>query len=202
MNSWLNTTDFIWCPGCPLIWGAITLARIFKELGLKQTNTWLVSGIGCTGRMANYFNCRTAHTTHGRAISVAEGIKLADPQKDVFVVSGDGDLLSIGLNHLIQAARRNAPVKVICFNNFLYAMTGGQTSPTTPQKTLTKTHLGGSPYLPIEPKELFRVFPDAFFGRVKVYQYKALFDLVKRAYQHPGFAFIELISSCRTYGKK
>ena len=140
MNRWIAETDFIWCPGCPLSWGIMALSQAFTQLGLKREKTWVVSGIGCTGRMANYFSCHSAHTTHGRAVPVAEGIKLADTSKDVFVVSGDGDLLSIGLSHLIHAARRNTPIKVICFNNSVYAMTGGQTSPTTPTGAPTETH--------------------------------------------------------------
>lgn len=198
MNKWLNNSEeFIWCPGCPLSWGLMTTIAAFEELKLKPENTWVVSGIGCTGRMANYFACLTAHTTHGRGVPVAEGIKLADPGKDVFLISGDGDLLSIGLSHLIHAARRNTPIKVICFNNSVYAMTGGQTSPTTPVGAPTETHPGGSPYLPIEPENLFQSFPKIFFRRTMVYHRDHFVETIKGAYAHPGFAFVEVISFCR-----
>lgn len=197
MKDWIRETNFIWCPGCPLTWGLIALAQSFNQLGLKKEKTWLISGIGCTGRMANYFACLTAHTTHGRAIPLAEGVKLADPEKNVFVVSGDGDLLSIGLSHLIHTARRNTPLKVICFNNAVYAMTGGQTSPTTPQKAPTETHPQGSPYPPLEAEKIFQPLPQAFFARTLVYQLNHFIKTVKKAYQHPGFAFVEVMSFCR-----
>jgi len=197
MSHWLRRTDFVWCPGCPNNWLATSLTGIFDRLGLKRDNTWLVSGIGCVGRIANYFNCHTAHTTHGRAIPLAEGVKLADPKKDVFVVSGDGDLLSIGLTHLIHTARRNTPLKVICLNNAVYGMTGGQTSPTTAKGGRTRTHPLGSPYLPLEPKSLFSSFPRVFYGQSVVYNLNHLEKMIKKAYHHPGFAFINLISFCR-----
>ncbi len=197
MSNWLSNTDFIWCPGCPNSWLAMSLAKVFNGLGLKKKNTWLVSGIGCVGRIANYFSCNTAHTTHGRAIPVAEGIKLTKPKSDVFVVSGDGDLLSIGLSHLIHTARRNTPIKVICLNNSIYAMTGGQTSPTTPKGVLTGTHPAGSSYSPLEPKKLFTSFPKVFFSRTIVYNLSHFAKIIEAAYQHPGFAFVEVISFCR-----
>ncbi len=196
-NKWLTTTDFIWCPGCPINWLAVTLAQLFEEMGLERENTWLVSGIGCTGRIANYFTCSTAHTTHGRAVAVAEGIKTAKPEKDVFVVSGDGDLLSIGLNHLIHGARRNVNLKVVCVNNRLFAMTGGQTSPTTEAESPTKTHLLGVPYQPLYPTRLFKAFPEAYYAEIKVYD-QDFQTKFKQAYNHQGFAFINLISFCKT----
>jgi 2-oxoglutarate ferredoxin oxidoreductase subunit beta len=196
-NKWLTTTDFIWCAGCPANWLAVTLAQLFEELELDRENSWMVSGIGCTGRIANYFTCSTAHTTHGRAVPVAEGIKTAKPKKDVFVVSGDGDLLSIGLNHLIHAARRNINLKVICVNNQLFGMTGGQTSPTTALKSPTKTHPLGSPYQPLAPAKLFKAFPQAHFAELKVYDEKFKEAFIQ-AYNHDGFSFINLISFCKT----
>jgi len=197
MNTWFKSTNFIWCPGCPANWLAPVLAQSFDKLGIKKENLWLVSGIGCTARIANYFACRTVHTTHGRAIAVAEGIKLADPKKDVFVVSGDGDLLSIGLSHLIHTARRNTAIKVICINNFVYGMTGGQTSPTTAKGKITKTAPAGAPYLPIQPSELFASFKNVYFGRTIVYNNDHFFKTLKKAYQHKGFSFVEVISFCR-----
>ncbi len=193
----MTTTDFIWCPGCPANWLAVALANLFEEIGLQKEKTWLVSGIGCTGRIADYFTCSTAHTTHGRAIPVAEGIKTADPAKDVFVVSGDGDLLSMGLNHLIHSARRNVNLKVICVNNALYAMTGGQTGPTTEKESPTKTHPEGSPYQPLDPEQIFKALPGAYFAQLKVYD-QNFQEKFKQAYNHDGFAFINLISFCKT----
>lgn len=197
ISPWLNSQDFIWCPGCPANWLAVTLAQLFDELNLEREKTWLVSGIGCTGRIADYFTCSTAHTTHGRAIPVAEGIKTANPNQNVFVVSGDGDLLSIGLNHLIHTARRNVNLKVVCMNNRLFGMTGGQTSPTTEKDSPTKTHPLGSPYQPLAPAKLFDAFPNAYFAQLKVYDqdFKEKFE---QAYNYDGFSFINLISFCKT----
>jgi len=195
-ESWLRSTDFIWCPGCLNIWLAATLGNIFEDLGLDQKNTWLVSGIGCAGRMANYFNCQTAHTTHGRAIPVAEGIKKASPGNDVFVVSGDGDLLSIGLSHLIHTARRNTSLKVICVNNQVYAMTGGQTAPTTPKEGKTKTSPSGVELAEISAERVLSAFPNVFYRLVEGPQKDIFTKVVKEAFEHPGFAFVEARTNC------
>src|SRR6185436_15832264 len=132
----------IWCPGCGIgtTVNCFTRALIDSEANLDKVA--IVSGIGCSGRVAGYMNLDSFHTTHGRAIPFATGLKLANPELNVVVYSGDGDLFAIGGNHLIHAARRNVDLKVICVNNLIYAMTGGQTAPTTPGDVVTST----SPY--------------------------------------------------------
>ena len=123
----------IWCPGCGIGTSVNSFAHALIESKIDLQNRWLiVSGIGCTGRVAGYVKLDSFHTTHGRAIPFATGLKLANPKLNVVVYSGDGDLFAIGGNHLIHAARRNIDLKVICVNNLIYAMTGGQTAPTTP----------------------------------------------------------------------
>src|SRR4030042_1093178 len=129
----------IWCPGCGLGSVLSALVDALRSSGLDLKKTAVVSGIGCTGRAAGYLNLDGFHTTHGRAIPYATGLKLANPDLTVIVFSGDGDLSAIGGNHLIHAARRNVDLKVICANNFNYGMTGGQGGPTTPIGAKTTT---------------------------------------------------------------
>ncbi|MFH1637832.1 MAG: thiamine pyrophosphate-dependent enzyme, partial [Candidatus Woesearchaeota archaeon] len=139
----------VWCPGCGLGILLTQVAKAFEELGLDYTNTAVVSGIGCTGRFAGYLNMDTVHSLHGRAIPLAEGIKRANENLNVFVISGDGDLTGIGGNHLLHASRRNVNITVICVDNGIYGMTGGQLAPTTEKGMATATSPYGSPYEPI-----------------------------------------------------
>jgi 2-oxoglutarate ferredoxin oxidoreductase subunit beta len=137
----------IWCPGCGIGTTVNAFSRALIDSKLDLQSLALVSGIGCTGRVAGYVKLDSFHTTHGRAIPFATGLKLANPKLNVIVYSGDGDLSAIGGNHLIHAARRNIDLKVICVNNLIYAMTGGQTAPTTPGHATTSTN----PYGTFEP---------------------------------------------------
>ena len=135
----------IWCPGCGIgtVFGAVMAA--IQKSGHDLDQLAMVSGIGCTGRMAGYIRLDSFHTTHGRAIPFATGLKLARPETKVLVVSGDGDLLAIGGNHFIHAARRNIDLTVLCVNNLNYGMTGGQQAPSTPFGAKTTTSVAGSP---------------------------------------------------------
>src|SRR5215472_7967126 len=132
----------IWCPGCGIGTTVNCFTRALLDSKLDLDKISVVSGIGCSGRVAGYLKLDSFHTTHGRAIPFATGLKLANPDLNVVVYSGDGDLFAIGGNHLIHAARRNMDLKIICVNNMVYAMTGGQTAPTTPAQSVTAT----SPY--------------------------------------------------------
>ena len=134
----------IWCPGCGIGTTVNCFARALIASRVDLNSLALVSGIGCTGRVAGYMKLDSFHTTHGRAIPFATGLKLANPRLNVVVYSGDGDLSAIGGNHLIHAARRNIDLKVICVNNLIYAMTGGQTAPTTPGHAITSTNPYGT----------------------------------------------------------
>lgn len=185
-----------WCPGCGdgIILKAIATA--FAELNIDPDDIVVVAGIGCSGRMPTYFNTNTLHTTHGRALTFATGIKLARPDKTVVVISGDGDSLAIGGNHLIHAARRNIGIKMILINNGVYGMTGGQVSPLTPQKFFTET----TPYGNIEPKfdvvNLLMAAGVSFVARETVNRMVQLKNVIKQSFQHNGFSVVEAVSNC------
>ncbi len=188
----------IWCPGCGIgtTVNCFTRALIDSKVDLKKLS--IVSGIGCTGRVAGYVNLDSFHTTHGRAIPFATGLKLANPELSVVVYSGDGDLFAIGGNHLIHAARRNVDLKVICVNNLIYAMTGGQTAPTTPGDVITST----SPYGTYDPAFNLPALVDAagavFVARWTTFHVVQLAKSMKEMFSKKGFGFIEIISPCPT----
>ncbi|MCS7178546.1 MAG: 2-oxoacid:ferredoxin oxidoreductase subunit beta [Anaerolineae bacterium] len=188
----------IWCAGCGIgiVLGAII--RAVDALGLDKDEVAMVSGIGCTGRMPVYVDFNTLHTTHGRALAFATGLKLVRPEMKVIVVMGDGDALAIGGNHFIHAARRNIGLTTIVVNNATYGMTGGQYSPTTPLGAITST----TPYGHIEPPfqiaELARCAGAAFVARSTVYHVEELQEYMTRALQKEGFSLVEAISYCHT----
>ncbi len=188
----------IWCPGCGIgtTVNCFTRALIDSKVDLK--NVAVVSGIGCTGRVAGYTNLDSFHTTHGRAIPFATGLKLANPKLNVVVYSGDGDLFAIGGNHLIHAARRNVDLKVICVNNLIYAMTGGQTAPTTPGSVVTST----SPYGTYDPAFNLPYLVEAagavYVARWTTFHVTQLAKSMKEMFAKKGFGFIEVLSPCPT----
>ncbi|MCP5104379.1 MAG: 2-oxoglutarate ferredoxin oxidoreductase subunit beta [bacterium] len=185
-----------WCPGCGIGIILKAIAMSFSNLNIEPDNIVVVSGIGCSGRMPTFFNTNTLHVTHGRALTFATGIKLARPEKTVVVISGDGDAMAIGGNHLIHSARRNIGIKMILVNNGVYGMTGGQCSPLTPQKFITET----TPYGNIEPKfmasELLIAARASFVARETVNRMKPLREVIKKSFQHKGFSVVEVISNC------
>ena len=138
----------VWCPGCGIGTAMSSFINALNRSELDPEKVAVVSGIGCTGRVAGYVNLDSFHTTHGRAIPFATGLKLARPEMKVVVFSGDGDLISIGGNHFIHAARRNIDMTIICVNNFIYGMTGGQVAPTTPRTAISSTTPGGNLDMP------------------------------------------------------
>ena len=188
----------IWCPGCGIGTTVNSFARALIESKIDLGSLALVSGIGCTGRVAGYVKLDSFHTTHGRAIPFATGLKLANPKLNVVVYSGDGDLSAIGGNHLIHAARRNIDLKVICVNNLIYAMTGGQTAPTTPDHSTTSTN----PYGVFEPSfnlpHLVEAAGAVYVARWTTFHVRQLTRAISEAFQKKGFSFIEVISPCPT----
>ncbi len=189
----------IWCPGCgigQIVNGAI---RAIDKVGLDQDRTVVVSGIGCSSRATGYLNFDTIHTTHGRALAFATGIKLAKPELNVIVIMGDGDCAAIGGNHFIHAARRNIDVTALVINNQIYGMTGGQYSPTTPVEAMATT----APYGDAEPGfDLCGVAQAAgatFVGRVAPVRMPELINTFAKALQHTGFSFVEAVSQCPIY---
>jgi len=188
----------IWCPGCGIGTTVNCFTRALIESKADLQKTAIVSGIGCTGRVAGYVKLDSFHTTHGRAIPFATGLKLANPSLNVVVYSGDGDLFAIGGNHLIHAARRNMDLKVICVNNLIYAMTGGQTAPTTPGKAITST----APYGVYEPAFNLPALVEAagavFVARWTTFHVKQLARSMQEMFAKKGFCFIEVLSPCPT----
>jgi 2-oxoglutarate ferredoxin oxidoreductase, beta subunit (EC 1.2.7.3) len=198
-----KTFPHIWCPGCGngILLGA--LIRAIDRSGLEKNDVALVSGIGCSGRITVYVDLNTVHVTHGRALTFATGIKLANDALNVIVVMGDGDATAIGGNHFIHAARRNMDLTTIIVNNQIFGMTGGQYSPTTPYGSKTTT----TPYGHIENtfsiSDLAIAAGAAFVGRGTVYHAKLLDRLIKKAILKPGFSVVEVISTCPTqFGRR
>ncbi len=185
-----------WCPGCGNGIILNVFAHVCEKLHLDQDRTVIVSGIGCSGRITQYLNFDTIHTLHGRAIPIATGIKLSRPELNLIVFMGDGDSVAIGGNHLIHAARRNIDLTAIIINNMNYGMTGGQSSPTTPEQTKTKT----SPYGSIEPTidicQLAISAGATFVAKYTLYHVKELEKGMIDAITHKGFSLIEVISTC------
>lgn len=186
----------IWCPGCGIGIAMRCYAQAILESGIAPDRHVVVSGIGCSGRVAGYMNIDSYHTTHGRAIPFAIGLKLANPDLMVCVFSGDGDLAAIGGNHLIHAARRNVDIKVICTNNFNYGMTGGQAGPTTPFGARTTTTPYGNPELPFNFAYLLAAAGANFVSRWTTLHVRQVRDDILYAFQKSGFAFIEVLSPC------
>ena len=188
----------IWCPGCGIGTTVNCFARALFETRMNLDRVAVVSGIGCTGRVAGYVKLDSFHTTHGRAIPFATGLKLANPDLEVVVYSGDGDLSAIGGNHLIHAARRNINIKVICVNNLIYAMTGGQSAPTTPGTAITTT----APYGVYEPTFNLPALAEsagaAYVARWTTFHVRQLTRSMSEVLKKRGFCFIEVISPCPT----
>ncbi len=202
--AWLRVEHSTFCPGCGhgILLGAIV--RACDELGLDRKSLLFVSGIGCAGWIPSpHIKADTLHTLHGRAIACATGAKLANPKLTTIVVSGDGDLSSIGGNHLIHAARRNIDLTVICANNQIYGMTGGQSASTTPVGALTATTPDGNPYRPFDLCAVVRAAGAVYAARWPVVRPRPLIDSIKRGIATPGFAFIEALTPCPTqFGRR
>lgn len=186
----------IWCPGC----GIGIVLRCYAQAILDSDKSIdqhvIVSGIGCTGRAAGYMNIDSYHTTHGRALPFATGLKLANSELMVTVFSGDGDLAAIGGNHLIHAARRNIDLKVICVNNFNYGMTGGQFGPTTPIGARATTAPYGNPELPFNLPYLLAAAGANYVSRWTTLHVRQIKQDILMAFSKPGFVFIEVLSPC------
>jgi 2-oxoglutarate ferredoxin oxidoreductase subunit beta len=185
-----------WCPGCGLGQIMIQLAMVMDERDLNYTNSTVISGVGCTGRMAGYMNVDGVYTLHGRTLPVAEAVKLVNPDLNVIVVSGDGDLASIGGNHLLHATRRNPNLTIICNNNNVYGLTGGQAGPTTPRGTKTVSTPAGAYYDTINLQNLMKCGGKYFYARTTVYHQLHFRNCIKEAIDWPGFAFVDVISQC------
>jgi 2-oxoglutarate ferredoxin oxidoreductase subunit beta len=185
-----------WCPGCAIGTVFKQTAFALADMELAAGDLTVVSGIGCSGRAAGYFDVDSVHSTHGRAIPVAEGIKRANPRLKVIVFSGDGDLVGIGGNHLLHAGRRDIDLAVICINNGIYGMTGGQLAPTTPAGTKTLTSPHGSAYAPLNIQGIVTSNRRHWYARASAFHVAHLQRVVREAIEWPGFAFIEVMGFC------
>jgi 2-oxoglutarate ferredoxin oxidoreductase subunit beta len=192
----------MWCAGCGIGIVMHAIIRAVDRLGLDKDEVAMISGIGCTGRMPVYVDFNTMHTTHGRALAFATGLKMVKPEMKVIVVMGDGDALAIGGNHFIHAARRNIGLTSIVVNNSVYGMTGGQYSPTTPTGGLTTTGPYGNIEQPFPICDLARAAGAAFVARSTVYHAIELDRLIEQAIEKKGFSVVEAVSYCHTtYGR-
>ena len=192
----------IWCSGCGIGPALGCFLRAIDHAAIDPDKLAVVSGIGCTGRVAGYVKLDSFHTTHGRAIPFATGLKLANPELNVVVFSGDGDLVAIGGNHLIHAARRNIDMTVICVNNFNYGMTGGQVGPTAPFEARTTTTPYGNFEFPFNLPYLTSASGASYVARWTMLHIHQLEGSIAEAMTKPGFSFIEVIAPCPpVYGR-
>lgn len=193
----------IFCPGCGIGTVMNCFYRAFSELNLDQDRVVFVSGVGCSSRVPGYIRADSIHTTHGRALAVATGINLANPDLKVIVFTGDGDLGAIGGNHFINASRRNAEMTVFCINNNIYGMTGGQASTTTPYNALSSTTPYGNKEYPFDLAELAVTAGANFVARWTVRNVKEIIGSMKKALTKKGFSFVEIVSPCPTgFGRR
>ncbi|MEN2995969.1 MAG: 2-oxoacid:ferredoxin oxidoreductase subunit beta [Acetomicrobium sp.] len=203
--NWLRTRFFphIWCPGCGHGIIMHALLRALVDLGKKKEETVIASGIGCSSRMPGYIDACTLHTTHGRSLAFATGVKLANPELTVIDVMGDGDCTAIGGNHFIHACRRNIDITAIVMNNNIYGMTGGQASPTTPVGAYATTAPYGVLDVPFDVCKLAAGAGASYVARATVAHPMLIEKYVKNAVSKKGFAVVEVVTHCHTqFGRK
>ncbi|UFS61349.1 2-oxoglutarate ferredoxin oxidoreductase subunit beta [Sulfurimonas sp. HSL-3221] len=186
----------LWCWGCGD--GVILKAtiRAIEKMGWDMDKVCVVSGIGCSGRFSSYINCNTIHTTHGRTVAYATGVKLAKPEANVIVVAGDGDGLAIGGNHTIHGCRRNIDLNFILINNFIYGLTNSQTSPTTPQGMWTVSQKNGNIDPTFDACALAIGAGASFVARETMLDPKKLEKILVKGFSHKGFSFFDIMSNC------
>lgn len=190
-----------WCPGCGYFGINDAFLKACVNLNLRNEEICGVSGIGCSGRFPVHQNIYGFHTLHGRSIPVACGIKLARPELTVFAIAGDGDAFGIGAGHLPHAARRNVDVTFILFDNSIYGLTKGQSSPLTPFDQATNSHKNGNPDMPLNPVKIMLAYGTSFVARGFAGDSPGLTTLIEKAVQHKGFSFIHVISPCIEFDK-
>ena len=188
-----------WCPGCGDYSILAAMQLLFAELGVRPENLVFVSGIGCAARFPYYMETYGIHSIHGRAPAVATGVALARPDLDVWVIGGDGDMLSIGGNHLIHALRRNIGIKIVMFNNQIYGLTKGQYSPTSEMGKITKSSPFGSLDHPFNPVSVALGAEATFVGRTHDMDRKHMMEVLRRANEHEGAAFVEIYQNCNVF---
>jgi 2-oxoglutarate ferredoxin oxidoreductase subunit beta len=188
-----------WCPGCGDYGILAAIQFLLPETGIKPEDLVFVSGIGCAARLPYYMNTYGVHGIHGRAPAIATGVALARPDLHVWVIGGDGDMLSIGGNHLIHALRRNVNIKILMFNNQIYGLTKGQYSPTSEVGKITKSTPFGSLDHPFNPISIALGAEASFVARTHDMDRKHMIEMFRRAHEHPGAAFVEVYQNCNVF---
>ena len=204
-EKYLRTENLphIWCPGCGHGIVLKAMLRAIDRCEWEKNDTVIVSGIGCASRLPAYVDFNTLHTTHGRALPFATGIKMVKPHLNVVVVSGDGDALAIGGNHFLHACRRNIDMTLIIFNNYIYGMTGGQRSPSTPTGARTSTTPYGNPHPNFDLLGLSKSAGATYVARSTAYHVKHMERMIRGGLQHKGFSMVEILEDCPTgYGRR
>src|SRR5438105_2637623 len=198
-QDYATDQDVRWCPGCGDYSILMQTKKVLAKLGMDRSKTVFISGIGCSSRFPYYMNTYGFHSIHGRAPTFATGLKLARPDLTVWMVTGDGDGLSIGGNHLLHIIRRNVDVKILLFNNRIYGLTKGQYSPTSEQGKKTKSTPMGSPEFPIRPASIALAAGATFYARSIDVDVKHLEYVLERAAAHRGTALVEIYQNCNIF---
>ncbi|MFQ5612801.1 MAG: 2-oxoglutarate ferredoxin oxidoreductase subunit beta [Anaerolineae bacterium] len=204
-DSYLRSSKMptLWCSGCGDGLVMKALIRAVDELAWEKNNVAVVSGIGCSGRMTSYLDFNTLHTPHGRTLPYATGLKLARPDSRVIVVAGDGDALAIGGNHFLHACRRNIDLTLIIINNFIYGLTGGQFSPTTPVGSYAQTSPDGALEPTFDVAKVAIASGATYVARATVANPRHISELIKRGLTHQGMSVVEIISNCHVnFGRR
>ena len=198
-KDWTSDQEVRWCPGCGDYGILLAVQQLMPELGASPENTVFVSGIGCSSRFPYYMNTYGMHSIHGRAPAIATGVATARPDLDVWVITGDGDGLSIGGNHLIHALRRNVNLNILMFNNRIYGLTKGQYSPTSPVGKVTKSTPMGSIDPPFNPLSVALGAEASFVARTHDLDRKHMQDIFRAAHEHHGASFVEIYQNCNVF---
>ncbi|MGH9276783.1 MAG: 2-oxoacid:ferredoxin oxidoreductase subunit beta [Acidimicrobiales bacterium] len=198
-KDWATDQEVRWCPGCGDYGVLAAVQMLMPQLGVKRENTVFISGIGCSSRFPYYMNTYGMHSIHGRAPAIASGLAVARPDLDVWVVTGDGDGLSIGGNHLIHALRRNVNLTILLFNNQIYGLTKGQYSPTSEMGKVTKSTPFGSVDFPFNPISLALGAEASFVARTHDMDRQHMTEIFRRAHEHRGSAFVEIYQNCNVF---
>ena len=204
----LTREDFVsdqmvkWCPGCGDHAILKSMEKVFPQMGVRKEDFVVVSGIGCSSRFPYYMNTYGIHGIHGRAAAIASGVKIANPNLSVWMITGDGDSMAIGGNHFIHVVRRNIDISILLFNNKIYGLTKGQYSPTTPKGSITKTSPQGSFEEPFNPGELIIGAQGKFFARVVDTNPKMMTDILVESAKHKGTSVVEILQNCVIFNNK
>jgi len=201
-KEYASDQEVKWCPGCGDYGILNAMKKTLSELGMPKEKVAFISGIGCSSRFPYYMNSYGFHTIHGRAAAIATGVKVANPDLSVWMVSGDGDSLAIGGNHFIHAVRRNVDINLLLFNNEIYGLTKGQYSPTSEKGKVTKSSPHGTVEEPFNPGELAIGANSRFFARVVDTDVKSMVEVFKQAEAHRGFSVIEILQNCVIFNDK